>query len=86
MTTSIESVHLGSVVVIKSHAIEDDRGFFMETFKANEFRELGLPHEFVQDNHSGSKRGVVRGLHFSVGAGDREVDARDAGQRVSSRR
>src|SRR5688572_8331158 len=64
MTFAIDSVHLGSVVVVKTQAIEDARGFFMETFKADEFRALGLPHEFVQDNHSGSQRGVLRGLHF----------------------
>lgn len=64
MTISIESVHLGSVIVINSPALEDERGFFMETFKADEFRALGLPHDFMQDNHSGSKRGVLRGLHF----------------------
>lgn len=43
---------------------EDERGFFMETFRADQFRDLGLPTEFVQDNHSRSKKGVLRGLHF----------------------
>ncbi len=43
---------------------EDERGFFMETFRADQFKELGLPHKFVQENHSGSKRNVLRGLHF----------------------
>lgn len=44
--------------------IEDDRGFFLEAYRADSFAALGLPHVFVQDNHSRSKRGVVRGLHF----------------------
>jgi dTDP-4-dehydrorhamnose 3,5-epimerase len=43
---------------------EDERGFFMEVFRADLYKELGLPTEFVQDNHSRSKQGVVRGLHF----------------------
>jgi len=60
----IESRHLGDIVVIVPEVIEDERGFFMETYKADGFKALGLPHLFVQDNHSRSKRGVVRGLHF----------------------
>ncbi len=64
MKLCIESRHLGDVVVITPEVFEDDRGFFMETFRADQFKELDLPYEFVQDNHSGSKRGVLRGLHF----------------------
>lgn len=64
MTLTIESVHLGSVVVLVPSVFEDERGFFMETFRADTFAELGLPEVFCQDNHSGSRRGVVRGLHF----------------------
>jgi len=60
----IESTHLAEIVVLHPRVFEDDRGFFVETFRADVFRELGLPHEFVQDNHSGSRKGVVRGLHF----------------------
>lgn len=43
---------------------EDERGFFMEMFRADSFKELGLPHSFVQENLSRSKKGVLRGLHF----------------------
>ncbi len=43
---------------------EDERGFFMECYRADQFKALGLPHEFAQENHSGSRRGVLRGLHF----------------------
>jgi dTDP-4-dehydrorhamnose 3,5-epimerase len=60
----IESRHLGEVVVIVPEVFADERGFFLEVFRADAFRELGLPHEFAQDNHSRSKKGVVRGLHF----------------------
>jgi len=42
----------------------DGRGFFTEVYREDQFKELGLPHEFMQDNHSGSVRGVLRGLHF----------------------
>src|SRR4029077_3116587 len=64
MKIEIESRHLGALCVIRPGVFRDTRGFFMETFKADRFKELGLPYEFVQDNHSGSERGVVRGLHF----------------------
>lgn len=64
MPFSIESVHLNDIVVLAPQVIGDARGFFMETFRADQFRELGLPTEFVQDNHSRSAKGVLRGLHF----------------------
>ncbi len=43
---------------------QDERGFFMETFRADEFDELGLPTDFVQDNHSRSIKNTLRGMHF----------------------
>ena len=65
MKLSIESVHMGGAVVVLAHErFKDDRGFFMETFRADHFRELGLPTEFKQDNLSRSTKDVVRGLHF----------------------
>src|SRR5215471_19727715 len=64
MPMTAESRHLNDIVVIVPQAFGDSRGFFMETFRADQFRALGLPTEFVQDNHSGSGKGVVRGLHF----------------------
>ena len=60
----IESRHLEDIVVIVPKAHHDDRGFFIEVYRADQFRDLGLPSEFVQDNHSFSRKGVVRGLHF----------------------
>jgi dTDP-4-dehydrorhamnose 3,5-epimerase len=47
----------------------DERGFFAETYRRNVFAELGIAEEMVQDNHSRSTRGVVRGMHFQIGAG-----------------
>lgn len=60
----VESRHLSEVVVLIASSYEDDRGFFMETYRSDHFLELGLPSSFVQDNHSRSRKGVVRGLHF----------------------
>jgi dTDP-4-dehydrorhamnose 3,5-epimerase len=45
----------------------DERGFFMETYRRDAFAELGIDDEFVQDNHSRSKRGVLRGMHYQPG-------------------
>jgi dTDP-4-dehydrorhamnose 3,5-epimerase len=47
----------------------DERGFFCETYRRSTLMELGVQEEMVQDNHSRSRRGVVRGMHFSVGRG-----------------
>jgi dTDP-4-dehydrorhamnose 3,5-epimerase len=64
MQIKIESKHLADVVVVVPEIFQDSRGFFTETFRADQFKELGLPTAFVQDNHSCSAKGVVRGLHF----------------------
>ena len=64
MQITIESKHLQDVVVVVPEIFRDGRGLFSETFRADQFRVLGLPTEFVQDNHSRSVKGVVRGLHF----------------------
>jgi dTDP-4-dehydrorhamnose 3,5-epimerase len=64
MAFKLESVHLNDVTVVVPEVRGDQRGFFMETFRADQFRDLGLPTDFVQDNHSRSRKGVLRGLHF----------------------
>lgn len=64
MKLEIESIHMGTVAVLKSEFFQDDRGFFVEEFRADQFKKLGLPYQFVQENHSGSVKNVVRGLHF----------------------
>jgi dTDP-4-dehydrorhamnose 3,5-epimerase len=64
MDIRIESRQLGDVCVLVPQVFQDERGFFTEVFRADLFRALGLPTEFVQDNHSGSVLGVLRGLHF----------------------
>ena len=54
------------VLLIEPDVFRDPRGFFMETFHARKFRLQGLPEIFVQDNHSRSTRGVLRGLHYQL--------------------
>jgi len=64
MQLKIESTHLNGLVVIQPEVFQDERGFFFEAFREDQFQELGLPTKFVQDNHSRSIKNVVRGLHF----------------------
>lgn len=64
MKISVESTHLGEVAVLIPEIFQDSRGFFMESFRSDQFQALGIPTNFVQDNHSRSEKGVVRGLHF----------------------
>ena len=55
---------LEGVFKIESKAFADERGYFMESFKESEFEQAGINFKFRQDNHSFSKAGVIRGLHF----------------------
>jgi len=64
MPLTIESRHLNGVVVLVPEVFEDERGYFLEVFRADRFGEHGLPAKFVQLNESYSKKGVLRGLHF----------------------
>ncbi|HYV84562.1 MAG TPA: dTDP-4-dehydrorhamnose 3,5-epimerase [Patescibacteria group bacterium] len=64
MAFRVAGRHLGEIVVLEPQVHQDDRGSFMEAFRADQYRELGLPDQFPQENHSISRRGVVRGLHF----------------------
>ena len=52
------------VYIIEPTVFGDNRGYFMETYSKKEFEEIGLNYDFVQDNQSKSKKGVLRGLHF----------------------
>ena len=57
-------LEIPEVILIEVQAFQDERGFFKETYKRSEFVKNGITHSFVQDNHSYSKRGVLRGLHY----------------------
>jgi dTDP-4-dehydrorhamnose 3,5-epimerase len=60
---------IDAVGLFQAKLFGDERGFFVESYRRNEFAELGIAEEMVQDSHSRSKRGIVRGMHFQVGAG-----------------
>ena len=64
MAIDVEATKIKGVYIITPKVFGDDRGYFMETFSAKDFKENGLDYNFVQDNQSLSKKGVLRGLHF----------------------
>ena len=64
MPFEFKRLGIPDVVLIKPKVFKDERGFFIETYKKSEFEKAGIKGEFIQDNHSKSKYGVLRGLHF----------------------
>ena len=61
---NVITTKLNDCLVIEPRVFGDDRGFFLETFRADRYAEVGITLPFVQDNHSRSSKGVLRGLHF----------------------
>ncbi len=57
---------LPDVVLLQPRVFGDDRGFFFESYSERTFQQLGLPTRFLQDNHSRSLRGVLRGIHYQL--------------------
>ncbi len=62
----VEGTGLAGVLIIEPDVFKDERGFFLETFSALRYQEAGVPGLFLQDNHSRSLKGTVRGLHLQV--------------------
>ena len=66
MPFEFEPTEMKDVILVKPKVFGDSRGFFMETYKKSEFFQHGIKTEFIQDNHSKSTKGVLRGLHFQT--------------------
>jgi len=64
MPFSIYETAVRGLLVVEPRIFTDERGFFMESYKRSDFEKIGITQEFVQDNHSRSSKGTVRGLHF----------------------
>ena len=60
------STSLSGVVILEPRVFGDDRGFFLESYNERTFAEVGIAERFVQDNHSSSRRNVLRGLHYQI--------------------
>ena len=63
---NITSTSISSILILEPRVFADERGFFMETYQARKFADLGISANFVQDNQSGSHHGILRGLHYQV--------------------
>jgi len=66
MTLKFTEKSIPHVVLIEPTAFQDDRGFFRETFHSEKYAEIGISRPFLQDNHSHSRRGTLRGLHYQL--------------------
>ena len=66
MAFIFERLSIPDVVLIKPKVFDDERGFFLETYKQSDFSGFGINNTFIQDNRSFSKKGVLRGLHFQT--------------------
>ena len=63
---TVETCEIEGLKIITPTVFGDSRGYFMETYNYNDFKEAGIDYNFVQDNQSASKKGVLRGLHFQI--------------------
>ena len=63
---TVETCEIEGLKVITPTVFGDNRGYFMETYNYNDYKEAGIDQIFVQDNQSASKKGVLRGLHFQI--------------------
>src|ERR1700684_384473 len=75
---------LPGLTILEPRVCPDERGFSSETYRREWHADAGIPpaEEFIQDNHSRSSRGVVRGMHFHIGAGVAEIRRRARGRIV----
>ena len=62
----IHRTSIPDVILFEPKIFGDERGFFMETYREEDFLNLGIKVNFIQDNHSGSRKGILRGLHYQI--------------------
>ncbi len=66
MPFEFERLEIKDVILVKPKVFQDERGFFLESYKKSDFVKNGIDKDFVQDNHSKSVKGVLRGLHYQL--------------------
>ncbi|TGL59755.1 dTDP-4-dehydrorhamnose 3,5-epimerase [Leptospira ognonensis] len=62
----VTKTNLDGLILLEPKTYTDERGFFLETYERSRYKAVGVPEDFVQDNHSRSENGVLRGMHFQV--------------------
>lgn len=66
MPFDFEKLEISDIILVKPKVFGDNRGFFMESYKESDFIKAGITDKFIQDNHSKSTKGVLRGLHYQL--------------------
>lgn len=66
MAIKVHPTQVAGALILEPQIFEDDRGYFLESYSERSFAEIGIREKFVQDNHSCSSRGVLRGLHYQI--------------------
>jgi dTDP-4-dehydrorhamnose 3,5-epimerase len=66
MPFCFEKLEVGGAILIEPRVFADERGFFLESYRQSDFAASGIPENFVQENHSRSRRGILRGLHYQL--------------------
>ncbi|MFN8670840.1 MAG: dTDP-4-dehydrorhamnose 3,5-epimerase [Candidatus Sericytochromatia bacterium] len=66
MPFNFKELDIKEVILIEPKVFKDSRGFFVESYKKSEFHNIGIKDDFIQDNHSLSSKGVLRGLHYQL--------------------
>jgi dTDP-4-dehydrorhamnose 3,5-epimerase len=66
MPMKFSPTSLKDILIIEPRVFSDERGFFMETFQLEQFKRAGIHFDFVQDNHSRSMQGILRGMHYQI--------------------
>jgi dTDP-4-dehydrorhamnose 3,5-epimerase len=69
----VQETSISGALILEPRIFEDERGCFVEAYSERTFAEIGIEDRFVQDNHSCSKQGVLRGLHYQIGKGQGKV-------------
>lgn len=69
----VSDLELAGLKLLKPNVIRDSRGFFLESYNADRFRAAGIEESFVQDNHSRSVKGTLRGLHYQSSPGQAKL-------------
>jgi len=69
MPFNFKKLEIPDLILIEPVIFGDERGFFAETYKFSDFEKVGIKYQFVQDNHSKSKKNILRGLHYQLNPG-----------------
>jgi len=82
----VSTCKLDGILIIEPDVFDDNRGFFLESYNKKKYKDIGISVEFVQDNHSASTKGTLRGLHYQLNPGQSKLVRATSGEVVDVRR